>query len=84
MRPFSTPTFIPSGVSIHAPVRVRLDFYSGEFAFLSVSIHAPVRVRQRLKLIRLMLNSFNSRTREGATKAEADKADAEQFQFTHP
>ena len=34
------------GVSIHAPVKVRLGFVTGSYYKSFVSIHAPVKVRQ--------------------------------------
>ena len=56
-----------SHVSIHAPVRVRLDCRYYIFG-ICVSIHAPVRVRLSRIVTRSFSFSFNSRTREGATR----------------
>ena len=53
-------------VSIHAPVKVRQFCYQ-TVGRSPVSIHAPVKVRQAVKGILYLIESFNSRTREGAT-----------------
>ena len=54
-------------VSIHAPVRERLNIYSAVGCCHKVSIHAPVRERLASSSIFYSSFSFNSRSREGAT-----------------
>ena len=54
-------------VSIHAPVRVRHPHTCLKILPIAVSIHAPVRVRQSNKQRAMPIDSFNPRTREGAT-----------------
>ena len=54
-------------VSIHAPVRERLDGDVVLFDANPVSIHAPVRERRNTAMISGITAGFNSRSREGAT-----------------
>ena len=54
-------------VSIHAPVRERLDQLRQLAIAQAVSIHAPVRERPKNSLILTVGLCFNSRSREGAT-----------------
>ena len=58
---------IYTGVSIHAPVKVRLNVRPEEIKTCIVSIHAPVKVRQNFHGKKWKRKSFNSRTCEGAT-----------------
>ena len=55
------------GVSIHAPVKVRLKYLEKCQPAPTVSIHAPVKVRPLFLAVSSFALSFNSRTREGAT-----------------
>ena len=50
----------------------------------SVSIHAPVKVRRDTDYPDDTTSSFNSRTREGATKLKNNFQNQLLFQFTHP
>ena len=56
-------------VSIHAPVKVRLNQIVPDNDYFVVSIHAPVKVRLFFDKDDFILEGFNPRTREGATKA---------------
>ena len=55
-------------VSIHAPVKVRLEYDPKTQTLSGVSIHAPVKVRREKSLLPSPPLGFNSRTREGATQ----------------
>ena len=52
--------FYLGGVSIHAPVRVRLSPLGQEHGSPEVSIHAPVRVRQFIAYGVLEMEEFQS------------------------
>ena len=55
-------------VSIHAPVRERLDVVKQSTAWYAVSIHAPVRERHINTKVGTASGRFNSRSRKGATQ----------------
>ena len=72
-------------VSIHAPVKVRLEYDPKTQTLSGVSIHAPVKVRPSGYIVIIICISFNSRTREGATQlALQNTFILSEFQFTHP
>ena len=54
-------------ISIHAPLRERLDFYWPSFAHLGISIHAPLRERRDISQLRVISGNFNPRSLTGAT-----------------
>ena len=76
-------TALTSAVSIHAPVRERLQS-SADLLVAVVSIHAPVRERLARTLNTGANSGFNSRSREGATLSRVKILSCIMFQFTLP
>ena len=73
-----------SAVSIHAPVKGATALVEAQTDVQRVSIHAPVKGATKKVAEKVMLRSFNSRTRKGCDQRLDKEYQKVMFQFTHP
>ena len=71
-------------ISIHAPLRERLNRYFGKNQIFVISIHAPLRERRRAAAHAERASHFNPRSLAGATKMVKEAAEAKAISIHAP